>query len=167
MSWTPSPFTKCLLSIPMSQEYLGICFDFSIRLVSASMPGEPGSIPGSRGSPGGGDGNPLQPSCLENPMDRGAWQVIVHGVAKSRTRLRAFHSCFSEFKPHSVSSGGILWKVGFLSPLECRYSHHHSLSALPCTVLYLLVSPWQRRINFLLCRGWPHLAVRKVKRDVF
>ena len=68
----------------MSQEYLGISFDFSIRLVSASMPGEPGSIPGSGGSPGGGDGNPLQPSCLENPMDRGAWQVIVHGVAKSQ-----------------------------------------------------------------------------------
>ena len=36
----------------------------------------------------GGHGNPLQYSCLENPMDRGAWQAMVHGVAKSRTRLR-------------------------------------------------------------------------------
>ena len=38
-------------------------------------------------SPGGGHGNPLQDSCLENPMDRGAWQATVHGVAKSQTRL--------------------------------------------------------------------------------
>ena len=41
-----------------------------------------GLIPESGGSPGGGHGNPLQYSCLENPMDRGAWQATVHGVAK-------------------------------------------------------------------------------------
>ena len=41
------------------------------------------SIPGSRRSPGGGHGNPLQYSCLENPMDRGAWWATVHGVAES------------------------------------------------------------------------------------
>ena len=44
-----------------------------------------GSIPGSGRSPGEGNGNPLQYSCLENSMDRGAWRAIVHGVAKSRT----------------------------------------------------------------------------------
>ena len=44
-----------------------------------------GSIPGSGRSPGGGNGNLLQYSCLENPMDRGAWQAEVHGVAKSWT----------------------------------------------------------------------------------
>ena len=44
-----------------------------------------GSISGSERSPGGGHGNPLQYSCLENPMDRGAWQATVHGVAKSWT----------------------------------------------------------------------------------
>ena len=49
--------------------------------------GDVGSIPGSGGSPGGGDGNLLQDSCLENPMDRGAWQAIVYGVTKSWTRL--------------------------------------------------------------------------------
>ena len=38
-------------------------------------------------SPGGGNGNLLQYSCLENPMDRGAWQTAVHGVAKSQTQL--------------------------------------------------------------------------------
>ena len=44
-----------------------------------------GSIPGSRRSPGEGNGNPLQFSCLRNPMDRGAWRATVHEVAKSRT----------------------------------------------------------------------------------
>ena len=44
-----------------------------------------GSNPGSRRSPGGGNGNPLQYSCQENPMDRGAWRATVHGVMKSRT----------------------------------------------------------------------------------
>ena len=45
--------------------------------------GDPGSIPGSGRSPGKGNGNPLQYSCLENPMGRGAWQATVHGVAES------------------------------------------------------------------------------------
>ena len=49
--------------------------------------GDPGSNPGLGRSPGEGNGNPLQYSCLENPMDRGAWRAIVHGVAKSRTQL--------------------------------------------------------------------------------
>ena len=48
-----------------------------------------GSIPGSGRSPGGGHGTPRQYSCLENPMDRGAWRAIVHGVAKSWTQLSA------------------------------------------------------------------------------
>ena len=46
-----------------------------------------GSIPGSGKSPGGGNSNPLQYSCLGNPMDRGAWWATVHGVAESWTRL--------------------------------------------------------------------------------
>ena len=46
-----------------------------------------GSIPGSGSSPGGGHGNPLQYSCLENPMDRGAWQFTVYRVAQSQTWL--------------------------------------------------------------------------------
>ena len=47
-----------------------------------------GSIPGSGRSPGEGHGNPLQYPCLENPMDRGAWQATVHRAAKSWTRLK-------------------------------------------------------------------------------
>ena len=46
-----------------------------------------GLVPGSGRSPGGGHGNPLQYSCLENPMGRGAWQATVHGVAKSLAQL--------------------------------------------------------------------------------
>ena len=60
--------------------------------VSASNAGDPGSIPGLGRSPGEGNGNPLQYSCLENPMDGGAWWATVHGVAKSRTRLSDFTS---------------------------------------------------------------------------
>ena len=46
-----------------------------------------GSVPGLGRTPGGRRGNPLQYSCLENPMDRGAWRATVHGVTKSQTRL--------------------------------------------------------------------------------
>ena len=49
--------------------------------------GDRGLIPTLGRSPGGGNGSPRQYSCLENPMDRGAWQATVHGVAKSQTRL--------------------------------------------------------------------------------
>ena len=52
---------------------------------SACSAGDAGSIPGSGRSPGEGNGFPLQYSCLENSMDRGAWRTTVHGVAKSWT----------------------------------------------------------------------------------
>ena len=55
------------------------------RPAKAGATGEVGSIPGSGKSPGGGISNPLQYSGLKSPMDRGAWQATVHGVAKSRT----------------------------------------------------------------------------------
>ena len=54
---------------------------------SACNAGNLGSIPGLGRCPGEGKGNPLQYSCLENPMDGGAWWAIVHGVAKSQTGL--------------------------------------------------------------------------------
>ena len=54
-----------------------------------------GLIPGLGRSPGEGNGYPLQYSCLENPMDRGAWQATVHGIAKSGTQLKqlSMHTC--------------------------------------------------------------------------
>ena len=60
--------------------------------MSAWNAGDPGSIPESGRSPGEGNGNPLQYSCLENPMEGGGWWATVHGVAKSPTRLSDFTS---------------------------------------------------------------------------
>ena len=54
---------------------------------SACDAGDLGSIPGLGRSPGEGNGNPLQYSCLENPMDGGAWQATLHMVTKSQTRF--------------------------------------------------------------------------------
>ena len=59
----------------------------SASKASAYNVGDLGSIPGSGRFPGEGHGNPLQYSCLRNPMDGGAWQTAVYGVAKSRTLL--------------------------------------------------------------------------------
>ena len=59
----------------------------SVVKESSCKAGDLGSIPGLGRSPGGGHGNLLQYSCLENPMDRGAWWAIAHGVEKSQTRL--------------------------------------------------------------------------------
>ena len=50
--------------------------------------GDAGSIPGLGTYPGEGNGNPLEYSCLGNPVDRGAWQAIVHGTIKSQTELK-------------------------------------------------------------------------------
>ena len=55
---------------------------------SACNAGDPSSISGSGRFPGEGKGNPLQYSCLENSIDRGAWRATVHGVVKSWMRLR-------------------------------------------------------------------------------
>ena len=68
-----------------------------------------GSIPGLGRSPGEGNGNPLQYSCLENPMDRGARWATVHEVAKSRTRL----SDFTREETHFVTQG-----TRFSKPLQ-------------------------------------------------
>ena len=53
--------------------------------VSAFNAGDPGSIPGLGRFPGEGNGNPLQYSCLKNPMDEATWQATIHGIAESDT----------------------------------------------------------------------------------
>ena len=70
---------------------------------SACSSGQPGMILGLGRSPGEGNGNPLQYSCLENSIDEGAWQVTVHGIAKSQTRLSNFTHFHSQNKLHLVS----------------------------------------------------------------
>ena len=72
----------------LSDFHFHLCFlGGSVGKESTCHAGDPDLIPGSGRSPGEGNGNPLQYSCLENPMDRGAWQDIVHGVTKSQTQL--------------------------------------------------------------------------------
>ena len=73
---------------------------------SAGNARDVGSIPGLERSPGEGNGNPLQCSCLENPMDRGAWQVTVHRVTKSRTRLNqvGMHTCNDKENEASIKT---------------------------------------------------------------
>ena len=78
---------------------------------SASSVGDLGSFPGSGRSPEEGNGNPLQYSCLENPMDGEAWQATVHRVAKSWTRLSDFTSLhFKETKDLYIENYKTLMK---------------------------------------------------------
>ena len=84
---------SCSLSAHGPLPHLSVCLHMSrwwlpcqlIGKERACNAGHPGSIPGLGRSPGEGNGNPLQYSCLENPMDRGAWWATVHGVTKSWT----------------------------------------------------------------------------------
>ena len=90
---------------------------------------ETSSIPGSERSPGGGHGNPLQYSCLKNPIDRGAWQAMVHAVTKSWTQLKQL-SMQVHAHTHSVLFRGacmeILWKFAAPQPLTSHLSEHQS-----------------------------------------
>ena len=75
------------------------CFPHSsVGKESVCNAGDPGLTPGSGRSPEEGNGNPLQYSCLENPIDRGAWQAVVHGVA------RVGHDLATELPPWFVYS---------------------------------------------------------------
>ena len=87
-----------------------------------------GSIPGSGRSPGEGNGNPLQYSCLENPMDGGAWWATVHGVTKSQTRL-------SDFTPaHKYTH---------------THTHTHTVGKKGKSVCYLILLLFLHRIGLI------------------
>ena len=98
---------RCYLSIQLTSFYPLLCVCLvlingtssfsgsSYGKESGCNAGDPGLIPGSGSSPAEGNGNPLQDSSLENPMDRRAWPATVHRVAKSRTRVKGLstHDC--------------------------------------------------------------------------
>ena len=81
----------CIIAAPEGEWQPGFPGGSEVK-ASASNVKDLASFPGLGRSPGEGNGNPLQYSCLENPMDGGAWWATVHGVAKSRTRLSDFTS---------------------------------------------------------------------------
>ena len=91
-----------------------------------------GSILGKGRCPGGGHGNPLQCSCLENPMDRGAWDHKgVHGVTKSRTQL-------TDYAQHIYYLWLPSWRYGKEPACQCR--RHKRLGFNP----WVRKTPWRR-----------------------
>ena len=89
--------------------------------------GDPGLIPGSGRSPGEGSAYPLQYSCLENSMDRGAWKATVHDVAESRTRLSTEHArirCSWSSARHTQTH---------------THTHTHTLSQVSCVESWVIL----------------------------
>ena len=90
-----------------------LCFPCgSVVKAPAFNAGDLGLILGSGRSPGEGNGNALQYSCLENPMDRGAWWATVHGDAKSQTRLSGFISLSCPLTLHWLVQTVLILKAG-------------------------------------------------------
>ena len=94
---------------------------------SACNEGDLGLSPGSGRSPGEGNGNPLQYSCLENPMDGGAWRATVHGVLKSWTRLS-----------DSLSLSHVVVLMTFFDPYKTCVNETYIVN----TSLYHCLSMW-------------------------
>ena len=107
---------------------------------SACNAGDLGSIPGLGRSPGEGNSNPLQYSCLENPMDRGAWWATLHGVAKSRTRL-------SDFTSHDPENP----LLGIYT--EETIMEKHACTSVLIVALFTVARTW-KRLRCLLIDEW-------------
>ena len=113
-----------------------------------------------------GNGNPLQYSCLENPMDGGAWWAWVHGVAKSKTQLSDFTFTFhfqALEKEMATHSSVLAWRIpgtgepgGLLSTGLCRVRHDWSDLAAAAATRYWTCSPCIRR------RSLNHWTIREV-----
>ena len=139
---------------------------------SACNEGDLSSIPGSGRSPGEGNGNPLQYSCLENPMDGGAWWATVHGVAKSWTQLSDFTSlrCHSsyvsdmcEWSSFHYHCGNNVCLLNFLSHKVTGVLGQAKGSCIICPqwlaeadVLILIFIPGPSSVHLLGWGGWIH-----------
>ena len=126
-----------------------------------------GLIPGSGSSPGEGNGNPLQHSCLEDPMVRGAWQATVHRVAQSWTRLMAPHSSTLAWKIPWMEEPGRLQSTGSLRV-------GHDLSDFTFSFhFHALEKEMATHSSILACRipqmgepgGLPSMGMHKVGHD--
>ena len=113
MSWFPSTY--------QALDFPGASDDKE----SACNAEDPGSIPGLGRSPGEGNDSPLQYSCLENPMDRGAWRATVHGVPKSRTPLSDYH-----IQTYTRTEGADL-KFSFIKTTKWRPSFYPAILIPP------------------------------------
>jgi len=116
--------------------------------------GDMGSIPGSGRSPGEGNGNPLQYSCLENPMGRGAWWAMVHRVAKSLTRLKWHRTQEDQLFWHQ---GPVSWKTVF-SWIGWRdgdwFLDDSSTLYLLCTLFLLFLHQFHLSSSSIDHKGW-------------
>ena len=120
-----------------------------------------GSIPGSERSPEEGNGNPLQYSCLENSMDRGAWEATDHGIAKSQTWLSNFIYFFflSSYASMTAYFNSVSSLPLLLSLLDVSYVKYHNVLQkifhmpliLKCFPVYSPLSHPTARGMFLKC----------------
>ena len=146
---------------------------------NAGDAGDVGLIPGSGRFPGEGNDNPLQDSCLENPMNRGAWQATVHWIAKSQARLsdwahtiEAVASASDNLppSPHFFTSKAVCAPLGKQSDLsetgspreKCSYHIKHTVSR----DLNETIRVWWKHINEDLFRDVPLLWFTKEKVSV-
>ena len=127
-----------------------------------------GSIPGLGGSLGRGHGNPLQYSCLENPMDRGAWWVTVHRVAKSWTLLKWLSTQACHFLLHLTGPGTeptslclLHWQVVSLPLCQLGSLGKSTLSSKPLLTQFWPEDTWRSPWYVWLTapvwmHGWPY-----------
>ena len=117
---------------------------------SACSAGDLGSIPGLGRSPGEGNGNPLQYSCLENPMDRGAWQATVHGVTVGHDWVTSLSFTYAEryfmskhFHPtvHSTLTT-LLFIIEYIYRYVCMLSLQSCPTLWPYGLTNRLLCPW-------------------------
>ena len=116
---------------------------------ACSAGGDPGSIPGLGRSSGEGNGNPFQYSCLENPMDRGAWRATVHGVARVRRNLVTKPPQPKSFPPfiHRLCIpvwnllSYILWVISTSVDHQTIHSSHISSALLPLAFFFFFLLP--------------------------
>ena len=97
-----------------------------------------GLIPELGRSPGGGNGKPLQKSCLENPMDKGAWWVTVHGVTRSQIRPKwlSTNTCTQSYSPTKADQ---VWQlISYTAKRQCQFVAQPSPKTLVCKQTMLI-----------------------------